>query len=238
MIRPLMLALALCASSFAHAAPLYVQAPVEPNVGYAWNSQHRVNDGGWLAHDDFTLASNASVQRVTWRGIYLTVNDAGQTIDGSPNTDTWTLKFSSDNAGTPGAALYASTVAAAQVTRTESGDVGYFGALPVKVYDFALDLTSDFDALAGTHYWLSLESTVGPSGWYPAFAWTMGEGAADATSYQQRLAADHSVSFGTERAGNRAFALFGEARDLPEPASLALVALAMLAMGMTRRRAR
>lgn len=237
-IRPPLLALSLAACSLAQAAPLYVQEPVGPNVGYAWTSQYRAGDGGWRAHDDFTLASNASVQRVTWRGIYLTVNDANQTIDGTPNTDTWTLRFSSDNGGAPGGELYAATVAAAQVTRTEAADVGYFGSLPVKVYDFSMDLASDFDVLAGTHYWLSLQSSVSASGWLPLFAWTMGEGGADATSYQQALNPDGSLGGAAERAGNRAFALHGEVHDLPEPASFGLALLGLASLGLARRKAR
>ena len=237
MIRPLLLSLALGASSLAHADLLYAQDPVGPNVGYAWTSQHRLNDGGWLASDDFTLAQGANVQRVTWRGIYLTNNDAGATIDGSPNTDSWTVTFSSDSAGAPGGALFTRTVDAAQVTRTESPDVGYFGNLPVKVYDFSMDLAGGFDVLAGTHYWMSVESTVGPGGWWPLFAWTMGQGDAAATSYQQHLTAAHDADFGTGRAANRAFALYGQTHDLPEPASLALTLLAIAAGIAVRRHA-
>lgn len=239
MIRPLLLTLLLGASAAAHAGLLYSQAPIEPNVGYAWTSQHRLNDGGWLTHDDFTLAGNASVQRVTWRGIYLTNDAAGQAMDGSPNTDSWTVKFSADSAGAPGSALHTTTVAAGQVTRSESPDVGYFGSLPVKVYDFSLDLADDFDALGGTPYWMSVESTVGTGAWLPAFVWTMGAGDAASRAYQERLAADHSVAYAGERAGNRAFALYGdEARELPEPASLGLALMAVTALGVARRRAR
>jgi hypothetical protein len=237
-IRPPLLALSLLASSLVQAEPLYVQAPVGPNVGYAWTSHYRAGDGGWRAHDDFVLDQGASVQRVTWRGIYLTVNDANQTIDGTPNTDTWTLRFSSDAGGAPGSTLYTATMAAAQVQRVESADVGYFGSLPVKVYDFSMDLASDFDVQAGTHYWLSLQSSVSASGWLPLFAWTMGEGTADAGSYQQLLAGDGSLGGGAERAGNRAFALHGEVHELPEPASLGLALAALASLGLARRKPR
>ena len=53
----------------AAAAPLYSQPPLAlPNLGASWTSTIDTTASGFIAWDNFTLASTSSVTSVTWRG--------------------------------------------------------------------------------------------------------------------------------------------------------------------------
>lgn len=228
--RPLALCLTLAIAQTAMAAPVYEQKPIAgSNVGYTWTSQFNSASSGWQTHDNFTLGADASISRVTWRGVYLA---AGGT-DGAPNTSNWTIEFRTDDGGTPGALAFSKTFDSGAVYRSNVAGGGYFGANPVEVYDFDLALGSAFAADAGTQYWFSVRSNA--DAFLPLFGWTMGDPWTGAeTSYQTSFSNGSATGNYADRAGNRAFALY----DVPEPQALGLAGLALLAaFGRRRQRA-
>ena len=230
-ITPLALLLAASLSFSATAAPVYEQAPVAgSNVGYTWASQFNGSQSGAQTYDDFSLGQAAQINRVTWRGVYLTGNAQGQCcVNGAANSDSWTVEFYTDAGGTPGALAYGHSVAAAQVHRQVGS--GFWGGEAVDVFDFDLLLGSQFNAAAGTQYWFSVRSDAASSD--PHFSWSMaGPYNTGDTSFQRGYTNGNLSWAGTTRPGDRAFAL----HEVPEPTGLALAGVGLLAAFMRPKR--
>lgn len=214
-----MISIVALTGACAHAAPVYEQAPaVQPSTG--WTSHQGVGQGGFQTFDDFSLGSDTAIQRVTWRGTYLTADNNG--LHGaSPNTDSWTVEFWSGNAAGPSTRLFSQSYAAADVQRSAAGSSPFAGS-QIDLFDFAIDLGTDFDADANVQYWFSVRSNA--ASFSPFFSWTNSDAAGD--TYQTLNDAQGNTVADFVRGGSRAFALYN---NVPEPASLALVMAALLA---------
>lgn len=223
-----LLAAALATAAFAsHADVIYHQDP-SASLSTGWTSQVGIGQGGYQTFDDFRVNQSARVGHVSWTGTYFTTS--GGALHGAPpNTGAWTVEFWSGNAAGPLQQLYSQDYSPALVTRTLVQTIDPAGA-NIGIYDFDLELGPDFDVVAGQQYWFSVISKSGT--FSPFFSWTNADPAGSAF---QRMYDGQGRVLGTfVRAGDRAFTL--ETQSVPEPASLALVAGALLIGGAASRR--
>jgi hypothetical protein len=149
--------------------------------------------------DNFTLANATNIGTVTWIGDYST---------GNPGTITaFTLKFYSDNGGTPGSLLQTTPISG---NANETG-IG-LDQVSNPYFSYSATLPSAFGAAANTPYWMSI---VADLAYPPQWGWETATGG-DNAAYQNY--------FGTGSPLNKdlAFSLVSTP-DTPEPGSLALL---------------
>lgn len=215
------------------AAVLYSQPMVWAGDGTPTGAMYTIefsatDDYGFRTFDDFTLASDALVTSVTWYGATIDAWTPASNPVGLNGITGYEVAFYADNAGTPGAQIFAETAAVGSVDVTMLG-TGTFGNVPVNVYEFSYSLANPFAASAGTPYWFA------PLAFTDAFAnevlaWIRGSGG-NSLTFQAGLGAAQGQGFGA-LANDRAFTL--ESRDVPEPSTLGL--LSIVGLGALRRR--
>ena len=164
------LMLSFVAGSSAVAVTIYNQPWDGTGGGTA--SQNDTSGGGAgnfaTAYDNFFLAANAAIDSVTWLGVWFNPPTQG-TITG------FTLSFWADSAGAPGGLLQSYSIAGnASETFFATGTNG------LAAYTYSANLTTDFNALAGTQYWLSIVPDTTTA--QPQWAWASGTGG-DGISY-------------------------------------------------------
>ncbi|KQW45508.1 MULTISPECIES: PEP-CTERM sorting domain-containing protein [unclassified Roseateles] len=191
-----------------------------------------VSGGGFRTFDNFTSASGASVERVSWRGLWF-----GNTTPApapAPLVDTWEIAFHASGGGAPGAVLWSQNIAPASVGATFAGTgvLNAGGSYNVSLYDYVLDLPAVFNLAAGTEYWISVTAIA--DDFNPAFA-ILGATGGDDASYQQTLGAGMAVVSGQSVARDRAFRIEGTF-TVPEPGTLALGGIALAALAGLRGR--
>jgi hypothetical protein len=200
----------LAGAAVASPNPVVYQQPWTGTGSLAYASQFDTGANGDFAkmYDDFSLATTTSITDIHWTGQYF----SGSRTNG---VDSFLIQFWS-NAGGPGTLLYSATIAGTNVNETLiSGDD----------YTYDADLATAFTAQAGTTYWVSIQATML---FPPQWGWMEGTGG-NGVAFQD--------FFGTRaRIGaDLAFSLTGKPADIPEPASLLLVGLALTSLGVARR---
>lgn len=196
-------------------------------------SDYGTADGfGFRTFDNFTSASNAAIERVSWRGLWF--GDLQPAPAPSPLVDTWQIAIHASSGGTPGAVVWSQDVAAAGVGSAFAGTavLSVGGLYNVNLYDYTFDLSSAFGILGGQEYWISVTAIA--ANFNPMFA-ILGATGGDDASWQQTLGAGMSVTSGSSVARDRAFTIEGTLLAVPEPGTLALVGIAVGALATRRR---
>lgn len=206
------------AASVAQANPVVFQQAWDGTTANTQASQNDTNPqqgfGDFAkAYDNFSLATNTLVTDVHWTGGYFSPSQQ------SP-ISSFLIQIWSD-AGGPAAVLFSETVAGAP-NETSLGTVG-----SVSVFSYDVDLSNGFVALAGTTYWLSIQANLA---YPPQWGWATSTGG-DGVAFQ-----DFSGRPRTRVNTDLAFSLTGTAATVPEPGTVALVALALLGTAVTSRR--
>lgn len=211
------------------AAILYGPTPIGSSVRSSDFGSN--NQSGFRAFDNFTVASGATVQKVTWSGLWIDFASPTPAPAPAPDVLTWDLAFYADNGGVPGAELSFQSFAAADVTSTFQGNAVFSinGLFNVALYQYSVDLTNPFLAAPATQYWFSVLARS--ADFNPAFA-LRGAVGGDDSSYQQQLGPGLSIVNANAVARDRAIVLEG---TVPEPGTLLITAAALLLIPALRR---
>ena len=202
------------AASGAMATVLYNQ---NSDDNGAYSSQNDTNGFGNFAtvYDNFTLGGNSSVMNVMFTGSYFNPPSQGA-------INAFTINFFSDAGGMPGGLLQSFNMAGvANETSIGTDNVGD----PLFTYSF--DLSSSFNALGGTQYWMSI---VPDLDFPPQWGWESGTGG-DGVAYQDFFGARSQLM------GDLAFTLNGDLNRVPESGrTVVLLGGVLIALGLLRRR--
>jgi PEP-CTERM motif len=176
----------------------------------------------FMAYDNFTLSTTATVDAVSWQGFAFDTTTDGPALN---SVQGFNIGFYNNNSsGGPGSQAYNATVEMTNVTSTLVGTTDFFNNGQLEsVYNYSASLfLGGFPATAGTTYWLSIQGIIdNPDYW----TWTSGTGG-DAQSY---LIPSNSNPFPFDLA----FTLDGElssANSTPEPSTLLMAGLGALAV--------
>ena len=226
-------AAALLAVQPAFAALIYAPTPIGPSP--RTSDYGTVSGSGFRTFDNFTSASSASIDRISWRGLWFA--EAAPAPAPLPLVDQWEIAFHASSAGTPGALLWTQTLAASSVASVFAGS-GVLTAgttYNVNFYDYSLDMPALFNIMAGTEYWISVTAIAAE--FNPAFA-ILGATGGDDSSYQQQLGPGMSIAAAGPVARDRALVIEGTLLAVPEPASLALAGIAIVGLASRRLKTR
>ena len=185
------------------AAIIYDQPYDGSNIADAYASQNdRASEGLGdfaKAYDNFTLDSATSIGKVKWYGEF---------FSGEPAPiSNFLIQFWSDNSG-PNAELFSETIVGnAHETLVEK--IGNFN-----LYQYGMDLSLPFQALAGTTYWLSIQATLD---YPPQWGWYQGKGG-DGVAYQDFFGEIGAIP------KDLAFSL----ASVPEPITILLLSLGLI----------
>ncbi len=179
-LSPALLAVLAAAPLCAAQTTLYQQSPINSWGGYS--SQDARNPGGlgWFSEvaDDFVGDGAWTVDRVRFWGGYASP-EAGR-----GNTDGFTVRFYTNNAGAPGARIFEQDV----FTFTETA---YFTQViqppdPWVGYETEVALSPGFDVPSNGTYWVSVVAILGRGGAAiePQWGWIQSSGSSGASGHQ------------------------------------------------------
>ena len=180
----------------------------------AFSSQNDTVSFGLFAQsfDNFTLGSSTGLTQVDWVGSYFNPSTQG------PITQ-WTLQIYSDNGGQPGTLLYQNQVAGTgNETFLQIDNVGD------PTYSYSMNI--NFNAAAGTEYWLSVYPDLA---FPPQWGWETATGG-DGASWQCFQGSCGPLS------NDLAFSLSGGTTSTPEPGTLVMLGSGILGLAGTIRR--
>lgn len=206
-------------SAAPHAALLYDSGP--PNNAQ-WRNSDFSNQFGGQAADNFMLGADSVLTRIDWYGSYLFTAD-------QPMPDDFSINIYSDAANMPADTVLHAASFTADVTRNFTGDIVNTDFGDFEMYRYSVDI-SPFALAADTNYWLSIVNQTADDTQFGGWAWAYNldgddpDFVGDATHRWIREGGDWSV-FGSS---NLAFALIGDAIDIPEPPPLALFAAGLV----------
>jgi len=170
-----------------------------------------LSSGGVLAADNFTLNEGEStITDIHWSGYYL--------LNTVPSDD-FTVYIFEDNGGEPGAAPIHTIAGTA--TRTDNGSNNLFVS---NEYDYVMDI-APIDLLANTTYWIVIESSVplNEDMWFWSLS-NLQTGDANAKLAGVWLDADVELAFQLTNDG-----------VVPEPATMTLLGLGVVALAVRKR---
>ena len=141
----------------------------------------------------------------------------GEFFRGEPTPiSNFLIQFWSDNSG-PNAELLSETIVGnARETFVEK--IGNFN-----LYQYGMDLSLPFQALAGTTYWLSIQATLD---YPPQWGWYQGKGG-DGVAYQDYL-------FGKTTTGSIPTNLAFSLASVPEPITILLLSFGLIGLMITK----
>lgn len=198
-------------STFQIEAAIIYDQPYDGSINAdAYASQNDSTIGGFgdfaKAYDDFTLDSVTSIVKVKWYGEF---------FSGEPAPiSNFLIQFWSDKSG-PNAELFSETIVGnAHETLVEK--IGNFN-----LYQYGMDLSLPFQALAGTTYWLSIQATLD---YPPQWGWYQGKGG-EGVAYQ-----DYSFGENGVIPKDLAFSL----ASVPEPITILLLSFGLIGLMLTK----
>lgn len=188
------------------------RAVVVYDSGYTYAGYH-ASDTRIQAYgaDDFSLAGANTLNGIQFRGLYASSN--------TPVTDSFTITFYNSAGNVPGTALGSTTLSSLSRTDTGANAVGNYD---IYLYDAAF--TTPIALSGGTTYWVSIANATPAGGdfWYWSYTGTDND-------YADKVGNTQPWVPGTGQGFN--FVLSA----IPEPSSLALLALGGLLAGRRRR---
>ena len=126
--------------------------------------------------DNFVFSTDEIIHEFRWEGVYINLaNRTGPHTPPPPTAGAWELAIWEDNQGVPGNQLFAERHPAREVQRSLIEIYAPNGISGVSRMSFALNLSTPFEAEAGTVYWISIASV--PVNYQPVFFWLIGSAA-------------------------------------------------------------
>lgn len=189
---------------------LYSQLPTSSSYSYASQNDTGGGNGNFATvYDNFTLAADANVTSVDWRGLFFNPASHG-------NINSFTINFWADASNAPGSLLSSTVVLGNASEALVSGTL----------YDYSAAVAS-FAASGGVQYWLSIQPDMA---YPPQWGWTV-SAPADGVAYQDFFGNRSMMQ------ADLTFTLHGETASVPDSGvTFAYCGLAIAALAMLRRR--
>lgn len=205
-----------CSAAFVAATPanadiLFEQLPDQVN---AYNSDSSGTHPNQWQVENFSLGSDATIGAIEFWGMYIPTNA----------DDNFTIKIYADDLGLPGGVLL--TTSLSNLSKTDTG-LDLFGKFDE--YMYTADLTTFFDADAGTTYWLGITNDTGLAKLNGEWYWETGSGGNGGHAWSETAGANWALYPGHDLA-------LVLKTPVPAPGAIALLGISGVVCGRSRRR--